>query len=109
MLEPIGRNTAPAITMAALFAKATYGSDTALFVAPSDHIINDTDAFLSAIDVGIEATQSNQLVTFGVLPYFAEIGFGYINAEQNGHSATRVKAFVEKPDLNTAIKIPGVG
>jgi len=104
LLEPVGRNTAPAITLAALLATEAYGPNTALFVAPSDHQINDTEAFLAAARTGIETIAAAKLVTFGVVPHYAETGFGYIHATLNGEPAADVNQFVEKPDLATAEK-----
>jgi mannose-1-phosphate guanylyltransferase/mannose-6-phosphate isomerase len=104
LLEPIGRNTAPAITMAALLAAEAYGPNSALFVAPADHQIDDTEAFLAAARAGNEFITAGKLVTFGVVPHCAEIGFGYIHATLNGAPAAAVNQFVEKPDLATAEK-----
>jgi mannose-1-phosphate guanylyltransferase/mannose-6-phosphate isomerase len=104
LLEPVDRNTAPAITMAALLAAEAYGPNTALFVAPSDHQINDTEAFLAAARAGNEFITAGKLVSFGVVPNCAETCFGYIRATLNGAPAAVVNQFVEKPDLATAEK-----
>jgi mannose-1-phosphate guanylyltransferase/mannose-6-phosphate isomerase len=104
LLEPVGRNTAPAISMAALLAAEAYGPNTAIFVAPSDQQINDTEAFLAAARAGNESISAGKLVSFGVVPHCAETSFAYIHATLNGAPAADVIQFVEKPDLTTAEK-----
>jgi mannose-1-phosphate guanylyltransferase / mannose-6-phosphate isomerase len=96
ILEPIGRNTAPAMTLAALHAVAD-GDDPILFVTPSDQIIQDTDAFQIAARSAVQLAKNNAVVILGVLPTSAHIGYGYIKA-----SGKVVDQFVEKPDLATA-------
>ena len=94
ILEPAGRNTAPAIGLAAHAASA----DDLLLVLPADHVIRDTDAFCKAITAALPAAQAGRLVTFGIVPNAAETGYGYIRrgaAEQGGY---RIAQFVEKPD-----------
>lgn len=100
ILEPIGRNTAPAIAIAALHALRT-GEDALLLVLPSDHEIRDEHAFQRAVGVGAAAAQGDKLVTFGVVPAGPETGYGYVKA-QPGDGARAVERFVEKPDLATA-------
>jgi mannose-1-phosphate guanylyltransferase/mannose-6-phosphate isomerase len=104
-LEPVGRNTAPAIAAAALQAMAT-GDDPLLLVLPSDHVIADAEAFRAAIAVASTAAEQGALVTFGIMPTGAETGFGYIQAEANqaapGEGVRKVLRFVEKPDAATA-------
>ncbi len=100
LLEPIGRNTAPAIAVAALEATAT-GEDALLLVLPSDHVIQDVGAFHATVRSAAAAAEAGQLVTFGVVPTGPETGYGYIKAaSKEGLSA--VERFVEKPDLATA-------
>ena len=99
LLEPVGRNTAPAIAMAALEALAG-GDDPLLLVLPADHVITDGDAFAKAVRVAATPAQDGKLLTFGVVPRYAETGYGYIRAAAQG--ASPVDAFVEKPDLATA-------
>lgn len=101
ILEPIGRNTAPAIAVAALEATAQ-GDDPLLLVLPSDHIIKDLKAFENAVEIAADAAQEEgKLVTFGVVPTGPETGYGYI--ESAGNTASRpVIRFVEKPDFETA-------
>jgi len=97
ILEPVGRNTAPALTLAALAATAG-GEDPLLLVMPADHVIRDTEAFQTAIRRAIELAEQGQLVTFGVVPRSPETGYGYIRRGQG----VEVAAFVEKPDAETA-------
>ena len=100
LLEPVGRNTAPAIAVAALEA-AGHGQDPLLLVLPSDHVIADEQAFRAAVAVAAEAAEAGQLVTFGITPTRPETGYGYIKAGA-GENARPVERFVEKPDLSTA-------
>ena len=98
LLEPAGRNTAPAILAAALRHEAT--PDAVLLVTPSDHQIADEAAFMDAVRVGQTAAQQGKLVTFGISPTGPETGFGYLElskaAQPNG--LQELKSFVEKPD-----------
>jgi len=93
LLEPIGRNTAPAIALACL----SLPEDEIVLVTPSDHLIKDQSAYETAIAKAKAFAEEEYLVTFGIQPTFAETGFGYIEAE--GYD---VKAFHEKPDSQTA-------
>jgi mannose-1-phosphate guanylyltransferase / mannose-6-phosphate isomerase len=103
VLEPKGRNTAPAIALAALDVCRVHG-DAILLVLPSDHLIRDEEAFAAAVGRAAAAADDGSLVTFGVKPVAPEIGYGYIKAPGAavGDGAVAVKAFVEKPDLPTA-------
>ncbi|MDY0980248.1 mannose-1-phosphate guanylyltransferase/mannose-6-phosphate isomerase [Stenotrophomonas sp. CFBP8994] len=100
ILEPIGRNTAPAIAIAALQALAA-GEDALLLVLPSDHVVRDDAAFHAAVKQAAAAADAGKLVTFGIVPTAPEIGYGYIKA-QAGSGVHAVDRFVEKPDLATA-------
>ena len=100
LLEPAGRNTAPAIAAAALQAMAT-GGDPLLLVLPSDHVIADAKAFRAAVVLASAAAEQGALVTFGIVPTGAETGFGYIQAAP-GDGVCKVLRFVEKPDAATA-------
>ena len=100
ILEPLGRNTAPAIALAAIEA-TRHGEDALLLVLPSDHVITDVPAFHAAVREAAKAAQAGQLVTFGVVPAGPETGYGYIRAGGVG-SARPVQQFVEKPDRATA-------
>ena len=103
LLEPVGRNTAPAIAAAALQASAQ-GDDALLLVLPSDHVVRDAPAFREAVRAAMPAAGQGALVTFGIMPESAETGFGYIQSEagQSGDGVRRVLRFVEKPDVATA-------
>jgi mannose-1-phosphate guanylyltransferase/mannose-6-phosphate isomerase len=100
ILEPIGRNTAPAIAIAALQALAG-GEDALLLVLPSDHVVRDDAAFHAAVQKAAVAADAGKLVTFGIVPTAPETGYGYIKA-QAGAGVHAVDRFVEKPDLATA-------
>ncbi|MDM8568318.1 mannose-1-phosphate guanylyltransferase/mannose-6-phosphate isomerase [Thiotrichales bacterium HSG1] len=103
ILEPEGRNTAPAVAVAALTALAQ-DPKAILLVLPADHLIADTTAFCKAITTGIPLAENNYLVTFGIVPNNPETGYGYINASEyiKNTGALSVASFVEKPDLETA-------
>ena len=100
VLEPVARNTAPAIAAAALVACGG-GGDPVLLVLPSDHLVGDTDAFRAAVAAALPAAQAGHLVTFGIVPDAPETGFGYIKAAP-GEGVRAVAQFVEKPDVDTA-------
>jgi mannose-1-phosphate guanylyltransferase len=103
ILEPEGRNTAPAIGLAALAAVEAHGDDALLLVLAADHLINDTAGFRAAVRAAIGPAAEGRLVTFGVVPTRPESGFGYIECGERiadgVHVATR---FIEKPPLATA-------
>ncbi len=102
-LEPCGRNTAPAATVAALAAAERAGEDALLLVMPADHAVRDEAAFRSAIEQGIPAAREGALVTFGVVPDRPHTGYGYIRGSADeDQGAHVVEAFVEKPDEVTA-------
>ena len=100
ILEPEGRNTAPAIALAA-FQALERDPQATLVVLPADHVIKNVEAFASAMDKAIAGAADDKLVTFGVKPGYPETGYGYIEAERVG-TVSPVKAFREKPDLETA-------
>jgi mannose-1-phosphate guanylyltransferase/mannose-6-phosphate isomerase len=106
ILEPEGRSTAPAIALAALAAcqEAGDGVDPLLLVLPSDHLINDLEAFGRAVKSAAIAAREGSLVTFGITPTHPETGYGYIEAAAGADSgaARLVRAYVEKPDRATA-------
>ena len=101
LLEPEGRNTAPAVALAALQAAE---SDPAaiLLLMPADHVIRDVEAFRTAVEQGVAAAESGQLVTFGIVPTAPETGYGYIRADAGDGGVVPVQQFVEKPDGKTA-------
>ena len=102
ILEPVGRNTAPAIAAAALQAAAT-DPGAMLLVLPSDHLIRDVAAFREAVRLALEAAAKGMLVTFGVAPTHPATGYGYIEAgDALGEATFRIRRFVEKPDLAKA-------
>ena len=104
LLEPDGRNTAPAIALAALQIQDE-DPGAVMLVLPSDHVVQDTEAFVKAAEEGGRAAESGKLVTFGVVPSTAHTGYGYIRAgqAQKGEGAwLPVREFVEKPDEGTA-------
>ncbi|SNT82250.1 mannose-1-phosphate guanylyltransferase/mannose-6-phosphate isomerase [Stenotrophomonas sp. CC120222-04] len=100
ILEPVGRNTAPAIAIAALQALAN-GDDALLLVLPSDHVVRNEAAFHAAVKQAAIAAETGKLVTFGIVPTAPETGYGYIKAAA-GEGVRAVDRFVEKPDLATA-------
>ncbi|WP_334178349.1 mannose-1-phosphate guanylyltransferase/mannose-6-phosphate isomerase [Pseudoxanthomonas sp.] len=100
LLEPVGRNTAPAIAAAALQAMAD-GADPLLLVLPSDHVVRDDAGFRRAVHEASAAAEAGALVTFGIVPDAPETGFGYIQADV-GEGLRKVSRFVEKPDAATA-------
>ncbi|UTV86741.1 mannose-1-phosphate guanylyltransferase/mannose-6-phosphate isomerase [Cobetia amphilecti] len=106
ILEPFGRNTAPAIASAALEIRAKYGDDALMLILPADHLIENEDKFQEAVLFAAEAAQKGELVTFGIKPTSPDTGFGYIevttDSEQSTHNSIKVKRFVEKPDISTA-------
>jgi mannose-1-phosphate guanylyltransferase len=105
LLEPLGRNTAPAVAVAALQATAG-GQDPLLLVLAADHVIRDAAQFRATVEVGVPAAQAGQLVTFGIVPLGPETGYGYIEASQPLQAELTapvpISRFVEKPDLATA-------
>ncbi len=102
VLEPLARNTAPAIALGALHALER-DADALLLVLPADHLIGDTAAFVEAVKQAVPLAEHGWLVTFGVRPDRPETGFGYIRrAEAIDEHGYRVERFVEKPDLVTA-------
>jgi mannose-1-phosphate guanylyltransferase/mannose-6-phosphate isomerase len=100
LLEPAGRNTAPAIAAGALRLRGRFGDAATMLVLPSDHLIGDVAAFAEAVQAATELAEQGYLVTFGIVPTAAETGFGYIEADQArklGGAGLAVRRFVEKP------------
>jgi mannose-1-phosphate guanylyltransferase/mannose-6-phosphate isomerase len=113
VLEPVGRNTAPAVAVAALVAlgRAMSGGkapgahgDPVLLVLPADHVIRDVESFREAVAAGRAAAEQGRLVTFGVVPDRPETGYGYIRRARGEGPAYPVAEFVEKPDHATAVR-----
>ena len=101
VLEPVARNTAPAVAVAAIMAKP----NSLLLILPSDHYIVEADKFRAAVATAAKAAENGALVTFGITPMTAETGYGYIRrgpAIAGAPGCHRVAAFVEKPDADTA-------
>ena len=111
ILEPAGRNTAPALTVAALYLAAE-GADAVMLVMPADHVITDKAAFHAAVARAGALAEAGAIVTFGIVPDKPETGYGYIKrgaalaGETGGHA---LAAFVEKPDAATAQKYVASG
>ncbi|MCP4048169.1 MAG: mannose-1-phosphate guanylyltransferase/mannose-6-phosphate isomerase [Gammaproteobacteria bacterium] len=106
LLEPMGRNTAPAIALAALSVRDSVGENASMLVMPADHLIADLHSFEASVKEAVLLSKQGFLVTFGIYPTHAETGYGYI---RQGESLTknggyRIAEFVEKPDEATAIK-----
>jgi mannose-1-phosphate guanylyltransferase/mannose-6-phosphate isomerase len=104
LLEPQGRNTAPAIAMAAFYVAQEFGADATMLVLAADHLIQDHLAFLSAVKSAVEVSSQGYLVTFGIVAKAPETGFGYIQAgnKLEGLDGFKVARFVEKPSLEKA-------
>ncbi|WP_041362231.1 mannose-1-phosphate guanylyltransferase/mannose-6-phosphate isomerase [Methylovorus sp. MP688] len=105
ILEPAGRNTAPAIAVAASCLQQDAADDLMMLVLPADHVIQDHAAFAAAIDIAAEAAQQGRLVTFGIKPTIPETGYGYIKggaALASCPGSFELSRFVEKPNLETA-------
>jgi len=109
ILEPEGRNTAPALTLAALYL-ASQEADSLMVVMPADHVIANRQQFVATVGKGIAPAEQGNLVTFGVIPNAPETGYGYIkrNGELGG-DAYSVARFVEKPDQQTAEQYVSAG
>ncbi len=101
LIEPEGRNTAPAILAAALWLEQS-DPEALMLVAPSDHVVPDADAFRAAVAAGVPAAQAGRLVTFGITPDRPETGYGYLELdsapETDAPRAMNLKGFVEKPE-----------
>lgn len=102
LLEPFGRNTAPAIALAAKYVEAIKGHDAVMLVLAADHLITDQSGFASAVAEAVKLAIDGYLVTFGIQPSAPETGFGYIEKGYPLDSGFKVARFVEKPDLETA-------
>ena len=101
ILEPVGRNTAPAVALAALAVSESNAEDLLLVLA-ADHVIRDAAEFRCQVSRGIEAAQQAALVTFGIQPDRPETGYGYIQRGSAAGQAFKVAAFIEKPDAQSA-------
>ena len=103
ILEPVGRNTAPAVAVAALHAQLA-GADPILLILPADHVIADVEGFRAAVRQIAPHAEAGRLITFGIVPTAPEIGYGYIKAGAplDDSGVCKVERFVEKPDTATA-------
>ena len=105
ILEPFGRNTAPAIAISSILALEDY-EDINLLILSADHEIKNVERFLEVIKKGLNILENNNLVTFGITPTQPETGYGYIQSEEpyiKGYiKGSKIKNFIEKPDLQTA-------
>lgn len=109
ILEPLGRNTAPAIALAALQALSS-GDDPVLLVLAADHLIQDVGAFHASVRSALALAEAGKLVTFGVVPTHPETGYGYLcRGTSVGEGGFKVDRFVEKPDLKTAERYLATG
>lgn len=106
ILEPIGKNTAPAIAIAAFFLDKYYEKDSILMIMPADHIFEDLQYFKEKVNLAEISARAGKLVTFGIKPTHAETGYGYIKTslKLNDDQSYQVLEFVEKPDLATVKK-----
>jgi len=98
ILEPVGRNTAPAIALAAFFAE----DDPLLLVLAADHVIQDTESFNRAVSAALPLAESGKLVTFGIVPNEPHTGYGYIKKGEEKGAGFAVEQFVEKPSFELA-------
>ncbi|RJL16324.1 mannose-1-phosphate guanylyltransferase/mannose-6-phosphate isomerase [Paracoccus siganidrum] len=108
VIEPLGRNTAPAILAAALMAAAE-DPERLLLVAPSDHVIPDAAAFARAVEAGTGPARQGRIVTFGITPTRPETGYGYLELAGEGEGPQPLARFVEKPDTEAAAQMLAQG
>jgi mannose-1-phosphate guanylyltransferase/mannose-6-phosphate isomerase len=110
LLEPFGRNTAPAVALAALLVQERFGGDAAMLVLAADHLIRDQAAFAAATTLAADLAREGRLVTFGITPTTPETGYGYIECGAGiGEHAFAATRFVEKPPLATALEYVAAG
>jgi len=105
ILEPVGRNTAPAICAAAEYIQGKDSGDDVMLILAADHVIQNKEMFHQVVESGYRVARQGQLITFGIVPDKAETGYGYIKRKeifQQDENTYRVEQFVEKPDLATA-------
>src|SRR6185295_6453867 len=102
LLEPVGRNTAPAIALAAHAAIASAGESALMLVLPADHVLGDLGAFQAAIRTAVTAGAQGKLVLFGIVARTPETGYGYIRRAAGEGAVRPIARFVEKPDLARA-------
>ncbi|NMF90630.1 mannose-1-phosphate guanylyltransferase/mannose-6-phosphate isomerase [Aromatoleum petrolei] len=109
MLEPVGRNTAPAVALAAHYVTERYGRDTLLLILAADHLIQNQPRFAAAVADAAALALQDKLVTFGIVPAGPESGYGYIEAGEALDAGKRVVRFIEKPSLEKAREYVSAG
>ncbi len=111
ILEPVGRNTAPAVAIAAFaaLAQAKPGEPPLLLVLPADHVLTDVPAFARAVNAALSAARDGRFVTFGIVPTAPETGYGYIRQGAASGAIRAVAGFVEKPDAKRAAQFVASG
>ncbi len=109
LAEPVARNTAPAIGLAAAFVRERFGDDARMVVLPADHHIGDRAQFFATLQAALEVAREDVLVTLGIQPTGPETGYGYIHAGPVESNAAVVRAFVEKPDFERATQYLAAG
>ncbi|PFH26945.1 mannose-1-phosphate guanylyltransferase/mannose-6-phosphate isomerase [Burkholderia sp. JKS000303] len=109
MLEPSGRNTAPAVAMAAHHVAEKYGRDALMLVLAADHLVQDQQGFSAAVASAVDLAKQGKLVTFGIVPTCPDTGFGYIEAGEQIGNGRVVQRFVEKPDAVKAAEYLATG
>jgi mannose-1-phosphate guanylyltransferase/mannose-6-phosphate isomerase len=109
LLEPVGRNTAPAVALAAHHVAEKFGRDALMLILAADHLIKDQPAFAMAVSNAAVLARQDKLVTFGIVPSGPETGFGYIEAGESVGPGRRVVRFVEKPSLDKANEYVAAG
>ena len=110
VLEPVGRNTAPALTLAALAIDAAQRDDALMLVMPADHVITDVEAFCEAVASALTQAARGDIITFGITPDRAETGYGYLRMSADAQDGVhRLERFVEKPDAATAAQYVAQG
>lgn len=105
LLEPKGRNTAPAIAAASIYVEEVYGKEAIILVLPSDHIVRDNEAFIEGIKRAKQVASQGKMITFGATPTYPETGYGYIQPSTAIHGVDNsfdVASFIEKPPLDKA-------
>ncbi len=108
ILEPVGRNTAPAVAVAAM-AAAQLDAESIILVLPADHLIRDEQAFRAAVERGLVQAHAGKLVTFGIVPDTPDTGYGYIERGDGADGCFEVARFVEKPDAKRAAQFVASG
>ena len=108
VLEPVGRNTAPAALISALITSKK-DPNAIIILMPSDHVIKDNEGFCKTVEIGVEAAQSGNIVTFGVAPVSPETGYGYIETTPDSAHILSVTKFMEKPSKEKAIEFLKLG